>query len=113
MFTNRPAMNQASPSLVQKHAEVTFELEDDFVMIRDAVQKDLLDNTKNDASMNPDKLKELIEECFNRVLEDENFLYNHDTRNQMLDWVIADIVGYGPIEPLLNDPDITEIMVNG
>jgi pilus assembly protein CpaF len=113
MFTNRPAMNQKSPSLIQNNTKVTSELEDDFFLIRDAVQKDLLDNTKNDASMNPEKLKELIEECFNRVLEEENFLYNHDTRNQMLDWVIADIVGYGPIEPLLNDPDITEIMVNG
>ncbi len=113
MFTNRPAMNQATPSLVQKNAKVTSELEDDFIMIRDAVQKDLLDNTKNDASMNPEKLKELIEECFNGILEDENFLYNHDTRNQMLEWVIADIVGYGPIEPLLKDPDVTEIMVNG
>jgi len=26
---------------------------------------------------------------------------------------VADISGYGPIEPLLQDPDITEIMVNG
>ncbi len=113
MFTNRPAMNKTSSSMIQNNMEVTSELEDDFFLIRDAVQRDLLDNTKNDASMDPDKLKELIEECFNRVLEDENFLYNHDTRNNMLDWVIADIVGYGPIEPLLNDPDITEIMVNG
>ena len=31
----------------------------------------------------------------------------------MLKWVIADIIGYGPIEPLLEDPEITEIMVNG
>jgi pilus assembly protein CpaF len=113
MFTNRPAINKASSSVVEKNAEVTSELKDDFTLIRDAVQKDLLDNTKNEASMDSDKLKELIEECFNRVLEEENFLYNHDTRNQMLDLVIADIVGYGPIEPLLNDPDITEIMVNG
>ena len=31
----------------------------------------------------------------------------------MLKWVNADIIGYGPIEPLLEDPEITEIMVNG
>lgn len=113
MFSNRPAMNKTAPSMVQNNVEVTAELEGDFFLIRDAVQKDLLDNTKNDASMNPEKLKELIEEGFNKVLEEENFLYNHDTRNQLLNWVVADIVGYGPIEPLLNDPDITEIMVNG
>ena len=31
----------------------------------------------------------------------------------MLAWVQSDILGYGPIEPLLNDGTITEIMVNG
>jgi len=31
----------------------------------------------------------------------------------MLDWIFADIVGYGPIEPFLNDQEVTEIMVNG
>jgi len=30
-----------------------------------------------------------------------------------LDWVISDILGYGPIEPLLADPTITEVMCNG
>jgi pilus assembly protein CpaF len=55
----------------------------------------------------------MIEECFNKVLDEEKLLFNRDTREQLLEWVVADIVGYGPIEPLLNDPDITEIMVNG
>jgi pilus assembly protein CpaF len=31
----------------------------------------------------------------------------------MLEWIIADIIGYGPLEPLLKDPSVTEIMVNG
>jgi pilus assembly protein CpaF len=31
----------------------------------------------------------------------------------MLEWVQSDILGYGPIEPLLRDGSITEIMVNG
>jgi len=31
----------------------------------------------------------------------------------MLEWILADITGYGPLEPLLSDEQITEIMVNG
>jgi pilus assembly protein CpaF len=31
----------------------------------------------------------------------------------MLDMIIADIVGYGPIQPLLDRDDISEVMVNG
>ena len=113
MFTNRPALSKEVVTPVQKTQTIVNEHQDDFVMIRDAVQRDLLENSKPDSSINPEKLKKLIEEVFNKVLEDEHLLYNHDTRNQLLDLVIADIVGYGPIEPLLNDPDITEIMVNG
>ncbi len=63
--------------------------------------------------MDLDHLRSITVDFFNQVLEDENILYNHSTRAQMLEWVIADIIGYGPIEPLLKDPEITEIMVNG
>jgi len=55
----------------------------------------------------------LIEQNFNETLEEENLFFNRTVRTKLLDWVTADIVGYGPIEPLLNDPEITEVMVNG
>ena len=113
MFANRPALNKEVSIPVQQNQAVATEHQNDFVPIRDAVQKELLENSKSDSSIDPEKLKVLIEEVFNKVLEEEHFLYNHDTRNQLLELVIADIVGYGPIEPLLKDSDITEIMVNG
>ena len=34
-------------------------------------------------------------------------------REQLLQDVTDDVVGYGPIQALLDDPDVTEIMVNG
>ncbi len=34
-------------------------------------------------------------------------------RLQVTKEVINDVLGYGPIQPLLDDPDVTEIMVNG
>ncbi len=36
-----------------------------------------------------------------------------NVRQQVLDSALADIVGYGPLELLLSDGDISEIMVNG
>ena len=113
MFKNRPAMKMEAPSQIKKTQTKSSELEEDFIRIRDAVQKKLLANTNNEASLDSEQLTSLIEDSFDQVLEDENILYNHSTRSQILEWVIADIIGYGPIEPLLNDPDITEIMVNG
>jgi len=113
MFTNRPAMNRETPTKIKQSQTKNSELEKEFIKVRDTVQKKLIANTNNEASIDPEKLRSLIEDCFNEVLEDENKLYNHSTRNQMLVWIIADIIGYGPIEPLLDDPDITEIMING
>jgi pilus assembly protein CpaF len=106
-------MNKEIVTPERKTQSIKSEQHEDFVMIRDAVQRELLENSNSDVSVNPERLKVMIEEVFNQVLEDEHLLYNHETRNQLLKLVVADIVGYGPIEPLLENPDITEIMVNG
>ena len=114
MFTNRPAIKKEIPILYQKNQTRSSELKNDFYLIRDAVQKNLLEkNSDNNTPMDSDFLRLQIEDCFNEVLEEKNILYNHSERTQVLEWVIEDIIGYGPIEPLLKDSEITEIMVNG
>ncbi len=114
MFTNRPAMNQVTPTTVSEERESFADLEKDFYHIRDAVQHRLLSTVNGDLALTDSvKVKQLIEENFNQTLDEENLLFNRSIRTKLLDWVTADIVGYGPIEPLLNDNDITEVMVNG
>ncbi len=34
-------------------------------------------------------------------------------RSALLNEIASDVLGYGPIDPLLQDPDVTEVMVNG
>ncbi|MFQ5522471.1 MAG: CpaF family protein [Acidimicrobiia bacterium] len=34
-------------------------------------------------------------------------------RRALMNEIASDVLGYGPIDPLLNDPEITEVMVNG
>jgi pilus assembly protein CpaF len=116
MFTNRPAMKKDTQEPISEISQQMAELEKDFQLVRDAVQKSLLsENSSNNNGNNidPEKIRGMIEQSFYEVLEEEKLLFNRATRDQLLDWVVADIVGYGPIEPLLKDPDITEIMVNG
>jgi pilus assembly protein CpaF len=36
-----------------------------------------------------------------------------ETRDRVVDSALADLIGYGPLEVLLPDPEISEIMVNG
>jgi len=115
MFTNRPAMRKEPYQEITKGKTRTAELDREFRIIRDAVQQKLLsgDNGNKTLIKDDNKLRAKLEQSFNEVLDEENILYNHATRTQMLSWVKADITGYGPIEPLLSDDDITEVMING
>jgi pilus assembly protein CpaF len=83
-------------------------------MIRDRVQRRLLAEVDGevDVSQTP-QMRQLIETLFNRVLAEENLLYTRNVRARLLEWVMADILGYGPLEPMLQDSTITEVMVNG
>jgi pilus assembly protein CpaF len=113
MFTNRPALRHETKPEFQERKTKKTEVKTEFKLIRDAVQEDLLANSKNEASKDQEQIRAMIEESFNEVLEEEKILYNYSTRNKILEWVVADIIGYGPLEPLLKDASVTEIMVNG
>ncbi|MBI3732204.1 MAG: CpaF family protein [Chloroflexi bacterium] len=60
-----------------------------------------------------DDVRKNIETLFGSMLEAEGIVLNRADRLKLLDETIAEILGYGPIEPLLADDSITEIMVNG
>ncbi len=47
-----------------------------------------------------------------RVLEGESLILTKDQTEKLIRGVVDRIVGLGPLEPLLEDPAITEIMVN-
>ena len=54
-----------------------------------------------------------IEEMFNKFIDEEGIVVTRVERQRMLEQIMDEILGFGPIQPLLNDDSITEIMVNG
>jgi pilus assembly protein CpaF len=54
-----------------------------------------------------------VEEIFNSILDSENIVLSRPERVQMFKSIANDMLGLGPLEALLSDPDISEIMVNG
>jgi len=54
-----------------------------------------------------------IEEMFNKFLDEDGTVITRVERQKMLESILDEILGFGPIEPLLKDDTITEVMVNG
>ena len=59
------------------------------------------------------EVREAIEGIFNAVVAEQNVVLSRAERQALFDQVSAEILGLGPIEPLLRDDTITEIMING
>jgi pilus assembly protein CpaF len=54
-----------------------------------------------------------VEEIFNTILETETIILTRVERARLFEAVCSEILGYGPIDPLLNDESVSEVMVNG
>src|SRR6058998_144158 len=60
-----------------------------------------------------DAMRSMVAEHFSTALDDEHVSVNRTDRLRLQDAVFAEIIGYGPIQDLLRDDGISEIMVNG
>ncbi len=57
--------------------------------------------------------KNIVRERLNALIEQSRFPLPAEVRKDLVEAALNDIVGYGPIQPLLEDDTISEIMVNG
>ena len=87
---------------------------DAYMDLKSRVQNKLIADL--DPSMDISKTDEVrgnIEELFDTVLSEEGIILSRAERQRLFEQIVAEILGFGPLEPLLRDPSITEIMVNG
>ena len=61
----------------------------------------------------PGSMNGKIEKLVDGVITANNFAVTRDERGRLVQEMIQEITGFGPIEPYLNDPTVTEVMVNG
>jgi len=69
-----------------------------------------------DPSMDISKTEEVrrtIQDLFEQILTEENIVLSRPERARLFEQIAAEILGLGPLQPLLEDETITEIMVNG
>jgi pilus assembly protein CpaF len=60
-----------------------------------------------------DEVRRTIQDLFEQILSEENIVLSRPERARLFEQIAAEILGLGPLQPLLEDESITEIMVNG
>jgi pilus assembly protein CpaF len=60
-----------------------------------------------------DDVRRTIQDLFEQILSEENIVLSRPERARLFEQIAAEILGFGPLQPLLEDDTITEIMVNG
>jgi len=60
-----------------------------------------------------DEVRKTIEELYDNILTEEARVLSRVERQRLFEQIVSEILGLGPLEPLIADPTITEIMVNG
>ena len=65
------------------------------------------------AGMRPEKARDEIKQIVDEIISIRNVRLSVAEQNQLITEICDDILGYGPLEPLLARDDIADIMVNG
>jgi len=87
---------------------------DTFTELKERIQDRLI--SELDPSMDLSRTEEVrrtIETMYDQYLMQEGLVLSRAERQRLFEQIVAEILGYGPLEPLLRDDTITEIMVNG
>jgi pilus assembly protein CpaF len=88
--------------------------QDTYQDLKTRVQNKLL--SEIDPSVDVSKVSEVrktIQDLFEQILVEENFVLSRSEKSRLFEQITAEILGFGPLQPLLEDETITEIMVNG
>ena len=89
---------------------------DPFAQVKQSVHASLLDALGPklyDVRMEATELEQRVRQTLQSVLDASNVPMTSSDRSRISQEVADEILGYGPLEPLLRDPEVTEVMVNG
>jgi pilus assembly protein CpaF len=81
--------------------------------IRLRLQREVVNLSNDLHSVPPDEVRTRMEGMVDRIITTHNYAVTRPERIRLVEELIDDVLGFGPIEPFLADPTVTEVMVNG
>jgi pilus assembly protein CpaF len=87
----------------------------DYLAVKGVLQERLLREigNRNLFGLADSEVAAAVQEFTARVLETENLPLNEDERSRLAEELMEETTGLGPLAPLMADPAITDILVNG
>ncbi|MEO7652756.1 MAG: CpaF family protein [Bryobacteraceae bacterium] len=100
---NRPGAGPAAPRAMDRNFE-----------LKSLIHKKLIGvlNLERVSSIPKDRVRAEIGRVVERLLEDERVPMTTAEQNKMVEEVLDEVLGLGPLEPLLKEPSISDILVN-
>lgn len=102
-----------SETSLSKNTAVYF---DEFAELKEKIHEEIIEIINQDVSKKVDfanNQEEYLLKNLEQILDSKSVNINRSDRARLIREVYNNVVGLGPLEPLLEDPEITEIMVNG
>lgn len=89
---------------------------DEFADLKEKIHREMIELINQEAGSNQ-RLSEdketYLKNALEKLIDAKDINIPRSDRLRLIEEIYNTVVGLGPLEPLLNDPDITEIMVNG
>src|SRR5438874_1831914 len=85
----------------------------DFGALKARIQRRIIAELAPEADLGGVPGRRAIEDLFNDTLAEEGVPLPRLERTRLLEAIMAELLSYGPIEPLLRDESVSEIMING
>ena len=109
----KPRGETKKPTLSPVPTEAT--TADPFASMRARVQDSLfaeLGNRIFDPTLSADQLQQMVIERLEDLLGDSQIPLSPGERKELVSQLTEDVLGYGPVQQFLDDPEVTEVMVN-
>src|SRR6266496_3426141 len=85
----------------------------DLAKIKALIQRELIAELGTEADLNTSQGRRQVELLLNELVEAQGLSLPRVERARLLEAIVAEVLSFGPIEPLLRDSSISEVMVNG
>lgn len=111
---SRPAMEEVMQAVTDSYLSRDNE-QDDLPGLHEQIHLKLvrLIDPLKVKSLSKDELREEIKALIERLLDEECLALNSAERRAIIEDLLDEILGFGPLEKLLRDPSVGDILVNG